>query len=70
MKTVVKQESHLLFHRTDHIYYNFLPDGGGEVVKVVRTGKVGKRWQHTYELPVEDARQLWRRLKKQGYEGY
>lgn len=66
--SIVKQEQFSLAHRTEFIYYEFLPSAGGGDVQVVRTGKIGKRWRHVVTMTREEARALWTRLKTLGYE--
>ena len=47
-----------------------MPSEDGSEVKIVRTGKVGKRWQHEYSVSTEEARMLYARLRKMGYEKF
>lgn len=66
-----QQPTYGLAHPTEPIYYRFTPlNDEDDTVRVVRTGKVGRRWQHEYEMTRKEARALYASLRKQGYDKF
>jgi hypothetical protein len=47
--------------------YNFTPAADGQTVTVVYTTRGSS---YTYNLSTDEARELWRRLRKRGYDRF